>query len=123
MAWSASASCSPAGRCISCGAAPAERHRASSRLMRLAPPADDAGVLFCQEPRRGRMRGPILVLCCAAAGCGATVARAELPPTPRAVVERYVVATGGRQALAADTLLHVRGHQTSAGMTGTFEQW
>jgi hypothetical protein len=34
-----------------------------------------------------------------------------------------VVATGGRAALEADTLLHVRGRLSDAAMSGTFELW
>lgn len=41
----------------------------------------------------------------------------------RAVLERYVSVTGGRAALAADTVLHTRGRLTEAGVRGTFETW
>jgi hypothetical protein len=44
-------------------------------------------------------------------------------PSARATIERYVQATGGRAALDADTVLHVTGHVTDAGMHGTFEAW
>lgn len=41
----------------------------------------------------------------------------------RAIVERYVVATGGRTALVADTVLHARGRVDDAGVQGTYESW
>jgi len=41
----------------------------------------------------------------------------------RAILARYVEATGGRAALLADTALHIRGHLTDAGLNGTFEEW
>ena len=44
-------------------------------------------------------------------------------PTARPFIERYVEVTGGRAALAADTVLHARGHITDSAMHGTFETW
>ena len=41
----------------------------------------------------------------------------------RAIIERYVAATGGRAALVADTVLHVRGRVDDAGVQGTYESW
>src|SRR5438874_364355 len=41
----------------------------------------------------------------------------------RGIIERYVAATGGRDALLADTVLHVRGRMTQGGIDGTFEEW
>jgi hypothetical protein len=55
---------------------------------------------------------------------GAASASAATPEAvARALVNRYVVATGGRSALLADTIVHVRGHVTEAGVEGTFEEW
>jgi hypothetical protein len=39
------------------------------------------------------------------------------------VIARYVQATGGPEALAADTMLHVVGRVTDSGMHGKFEAW
>jgi hypothetical protein len=44
-------------------------------------------------------------------------------PTARPFIDRYIEVTGGAEALAADTVLHVTGHITNAGMHGTFEAW
>ncbi len=60
-----------------------------------------------------------LALVCLLAGPGAAASLDEA----RAVVERYVTVTGGRVALAADTVLHLRGRVTDAGVQGTFETW
>ena len=69
------------------------------------------------------MRRSARLLLCAAACLVATGARADKQVAARAIVDRYVVATGGRAALEADTLLHVRGRIVDAGVKGTFEQW
>jgi aspartyl protease/PDZ domain-containing protein len=41
----------------------------------------------------------------------------------RGVIERYVSATGGAAALAAERDVHVRGRLRSMALDGTFEQW
>ncbi len=71
------------------------------------------------------MRGTVRALLCAAGCCFAVSATASSDPlvVARAVVERYVTATGGRAALDADTLVHTRGRITDAGVSGTFEEW
>ncbi len=71
------------------------------------------------------MRGTVLALLCATGSSLAATASATTDPlaAARAVVERYVVVTGGRAALEADTLLHARGRMVDAGMEGTFEEW
>src|SRR5258706_4101310 len=71
------------------------------------------------------MRGSVLALWCATGCCLAGAAAATTDPlaAAHAVVERYVAVTGGRAALAADTLLHARGRIADAGMNGTFEEW
>src|ERR1051325_1658577 len=71
----------------------------------------------------GQMRGIARVALCAAGCALAAVAQADPQLAARAIVERYVVATGGRAALEADTLLHVRGRLSDAAMSGTFELW
>jgi hypothetical protein len=48
---------------------------------------------------------------------------AGIDETAKGIVDRWVTATGGRQALLADTLLHVKCKQLSEGMRGTFEYW
>src|SRR5260221_6006058 len=73
--------------------------------------------------RGGQMRGIVRVALCAAGCALAATAQADPQLAARAIVERYVVATGGRAALAADTLLHVRGRLSDAAMSGTFEHW
>ena len=71
------------------------------------------------------MRGTVRAVLCAAGCCIAMAAHASTDPlvAARAVVERYVGATGGRAALEADSVLHVRGRITDAGLSGTFEEW
>src|SRR5439155_20088048 len=60
---------------------------------------------------------------CAAGCCLATVANAAPAGGARAVIERYVLVTGGRAALEADTLVHRRGRLIEAGVSGTVEDW
>ena len=50
-------------------------------------------------------------------------ARADVPPEARAILDRYIQATGGRAAFDADSVLHVRGRLHVAGLDGTFELW
>jgi hypothetical protein len=68
------------------------------------------------------MRGLARLSLCSLVVVSAASARAGVP-SARAVIERYIQATGGPAALAADTVLHVFGHVTDAGMQGTFEAW
>src|SRR5262245_9483826 len=72
--------------------------------------------------REGRMRGFARLSLGLFAVLAALPARAGVP-SARAVIERYVTATGGRAALEADTVLHWVGHVTDAGMHGSFEIW
>jgi hypothetical protein len=50
-------------------------------------------------------------------------AEAAIGEKARAVVARYVEATGGTQALAGDCAVHARGRLRSFALKGTFEQW
>jgi hypothetical protein len=50
-------------------------------------------------------------------------ARAEILEDATPVVERYVAATGGRAALAAEHTLHVKGRIESIGLAGRWEMW
>ncbi|MCE9628142.1 MAG: aspartyl protease family protein [Candidatus Eisenbacteria bacterium] len=51
------------------------------------------------------------------------MAHADSHRDARALIERYVTLSGGRAALMADTVLHVRGRLQQAGVPGTFEEW
>lgn len=55
------------------------------------------------------------------------VAHASAPYDPaaavRAIVRRYVEATGGDSAFAADSVLHVKAKLLTQGMRGTWEYW
>ena len=68
------------------------------------------------------MRGLARLSLCSLVVLAASSATAAVP-SARAVIERYVQASGGRAALDADTVLHVTGHSFDAGMKGTFEVW
>lgn len=65
----------------------------------------------------------------AGAGCAlalalrAAGARADITPQAQAVVDRYLEATGGRAAFAADTALHFQYRVRAEGMAGRLEQW
>ena len=52
-----------------------------------------------------------------------TPARASLAPDARAVVDRYVEATGGRAALDAERATHARGRIETIKLKGSIEQW
>jgi hypothetical protein len=52
-----------------------------------------------------------------------TAARAGISPQAKAIVDRWLDASGGREAFLADTALHVKGKQVAEGMRGTFEYW
>jgi hypothetical protein len=51
------------------------------------------------------------------------VARATITPDAQAVVERYLKAVGGRDAVASERSLHVKGTIAAFGLTGTIESW
>jgi hypothetical protein len=68
------------------------------------------------------MRGVAPLSLCSLLVLAAASAHAAVP-SARAVIERYVQATGGRAALDADTTLHLTGHVIDAGMKGSFEIW
>ena len=53
----------------------------------------------------------------------APAARADGPATPEQLIDRYVTVTGGADALAADSVLHVKAKLVSAGLRGTLEAW
>ncbi len=50
-------------------------------------------------------------------------ASAFVAPKAQVLIDRYVEATGGRAALDADTLVHVKGKLRSDGLDGTFDRW
>src|SRR5258706_9599739 len=54
---------------------------------------------------------------------GPCVVRAGITPQAAAIVDRYVAATGGASALAAETALHTRGRIETAKLAGTVESW
>ena len=68
------------------------------------------------------MRGVARLSLCSLVVCLAAPAYAAVP-SARAFIDRYVQATGGPGALAADTVLHVTGRVTDSGMSGSFEIW
>ena len=51
----------------------------------------------------------------------ASSARAELLPGAAEIVDRYVAATGGAEALAGDHVVRLEGHVESVGLSGTWE--
>lgn len=53
----------------------------------------------------------------------ATGARAAISPQAQVVVDLYVEASGGREALLADTVLHTKHRVFAQGMHGTLERW
>src|SRR6058998_832300 len=53
----------------------------------------------------------------------ATPAGASISPGAQPIVDRYVVATGGRTALAAEHSLHVKGRLNTLSLRGRFERW
>jgi hypothetical protein len=53
----------------------------------------------------------------------AAPARAWISPEAQLIVDRYVQATGGAAALAADTTLHIKGRVSAMDQKGSFEQW
>src|SRR5690242_16788153 len=68
------------------------------------------------------MRGVARLWLCSLVVFAAVPAQAAVP-TARAFIQRYVDASGGQAALDADTVLHVTGRVTDAGMKGSFEAW
>lgn len=50
-------------------------------------------------------------------------ARGEITPAAKAVVERYIEVTGGRDAFLADTVLHAKYRVVAEGMSGSIERW
>jgi hypothetical protein len=50
-------------------------------------------------------------------------ARASITPDAQAVVERYLKAVGGREAVASERSLHVKGTISAFGLAGTIESW
>ena len=65
-----------------------------------------------------RAGGALLLLLLATGGV-----RAEISAPARAVVDRYIEASGGAAALVADTVLHVKCKIVAEGMRGTWETW
>jgi hypothetical protein len=53
----------------------------------------------------------------------AVVARAEIQERAVPVVQHYVDATGGAGALAAQRMVHLKGHLDADGMRGSWEEW
>ena len=50
-------------------------------------------------------------------------ARASITFPAQPVVERWIEASGGREAFLADSAVHLKGRQVSQGLPGTFEYW
>ena len=50
-------------------------------------------------------------------------ARATITPRAQELVDRYVAATGGADALAQQRAFHLKGHVTTMALKGTFERW
>src|SRR5262245_24051550 len=53
----------------------------------------------------------------------AAAVRAEILEDAVPVVQHYVDATGGREALAAERTLHVKGRIEAIGLSGRWEMW
>lgn len=68
-------------------------------------------------------RSAAALLALALLGSTPATSRAEVTTKAQALIDRYIEATGGTEALTADTLLHVKGRLTSSGLPGTFEMW
>ena len=68
--------------------------------------------------------GPLVALAALAALLGTVApARAEVQFRAEPVVARYLAATGGSEARAAEQTLRFKGHITSAGLSGRWELW
>lgn len=70
-----------------------------------------------------RIRRPLAFALALAAVAWPAVTHASITPSAQSVVDRYVAATGGAAALAADTSRHVRGRLNTLELRGTFESW
>jgi hypothetical protein len=69
-------------------------------------------------------RGVVAAWIAMAAGSfAATAVRAEISEPARAVVQRYVEASGGAAAFAADTVLHVKCKLSTSAARGKYETW
>lgn len=68
----------------------------------------------------GRVRFATAVL---ALALFASAVRAEITPEAAAVVARYLEASGGRAAFAADSVLYLRARVEAFGFTGSVETW
>ncbi len=53
----------------------------------------------------------------------AAPARAEITSIAKPIVEHWITASGGRDAMLADTLVHRKGRLVAEGLRGTFDQW
>src|SRR4029077_3921073 len=72
------------------------------------------------------MRRPVIAALHVLGGVMLTLvapAQASISPAAQAIVDRYVEATGGAEALAADTTIHVKGRVRAIDLKGSFEQW
>lgn len=74
------------------------------------------------RPAPGR-RAPRAAAACALLAALAAPARAEVEPRALPVVERYLAATGGREARVAETTQHYKGRIEAAGLRGRWELW
>ena len=70
-----------------------------------------------------RKAARIAALVAIATFCVAGPGAAEISPQAKAIVTRWIEASGGRAAFLADTALHVKGKQLAEGMPGRFEWW
>ncbi|MEY4071149.1 MAG: hypothetical protein RL721_1763, partial [Candidatus Eisenbacteria bacterium] len=68
----------------------------------------------------GRVRFATAVL---ALALFTSAVRAEITPEAAAVVARYLEASGGRTAFAADSVLYLRARVEAFGFTGSVETW
>ena len=72
---------------------------------------------------RNAARPAVAALYPLAALLAAAPARAEVQFRAEAVMARYLAATGGSEARAAEQTLRFKGHITSAGLSGRWELW
>src|SRR5690348_16988735 len=71
------------------------------------------------DPRQIRVRIGLAALLI----CAATRARAEITPDAQPVIDRYVRATGGAAALAAEHATRLRYTISAFGLTGSVQSW
>jgi Aspartyl protease/PDZ domain len=70
-----------------------------------------------------RLPAPCALALAAALLTLAGPARAAITPEAQAIVDHYVLATGGAAVLATEHALHSKGRLRDLGLSGTLEQW